>query len=247
MVPYFIFAPIAVGVEVLKRALLQRESLNLKLAARGIFLNMDYQNLNQHYGLVLWFLPSLFIAKFLLYSMNLKVKNRIVQSVLVLILFFLSFRIELPFAIDNGMNVLPWVWMGIVFYYYFRNQTVSWVFVVVPLAGCFISVSPLDLANKFYPNVILNSAWAISWIFTLTLFCQRLKLPVQLESLISLWGKETMLLFVFHPYTNNIAHLLAERINSSLWGLKFLFSVLMLQVLILIKTKNPRRWIFSYV
>ena len=46
-----------------------------------------------------------------------------------------------------------------------------------------------------------------------------------------------MLLFIVHPYTNNIGHIIIDRFYFGEWYLKFLISIILLQIILLIKSK----------
>jgi len=56
-----------------------------------------------------------------------------------------------------------------------------------------------------------------------------------------------MLLFIIHPYTNNIAHIIIEKLHFGDWYLKLFISLLLLQIVLFIKSKFENRGIFKYV
>lgn len=56
-----------------------------------------------------------------------------------------------------------------------------------------------------------------------------------------------MLLFILHPYTNNISHIVVEKLHFGDWYLKFLISLLLLQIILLVKIRFEKRGIFKYV
>lgn len=60
-------------------------------------------------------------------------------------------------------------------------------------------------------------------------------------------GGNTMLLFIVHPYTNNIAHIVVEKIYFGDWYLKFIISIVLLQIILFIKQKFENRGVFKYV
>jgi len=61
------------------------------------------------------------------------------------------------------------------------------------------------------------------------------------------WGSSTMLLFIFHPYTNNISSILVEKIQFGGWLLQLVISMSLLQLALVIKQRCSNRWIFKYV
>jgi len=56
-----------------------------------------------------------------------------------------------------------------------------------------------------------------------------------------------MLLFIIHPYTNNIAHIVVENIQVGDWYLKFFISLLLLQGVLFIKQRFENIGVFKYV
>ena len=56
-----------------------------------------------------------------------------------------------------------------------------------------------------------------------------------------------MLLFIVHPYTNNIAHIIVEKLHFGDWYLKLLISLFLLQILLFMKLKFKNRGLFQYV
>jgi len=65
--------------------------------------------------------------------------------------------------------------------------------------------------------------------------------------LIALWGGNTMLLFIFHPYTNNVASIFVEKIGYGDWSLKLLLSLVMLQIIVCLKDMYSHWKLFKYV
>ncbi len=118
------------------------------------------------------------------------------------------------------------------------------------LAGFFINlvfyfgIPTLDMANKNYENAFLNIIYAISIIFVLILILKKLDLK---SELLTIWGGNTMLLFIIHPYTNNISHIIVEKLHFGDWYLKFFISLVFLQGVLFIKQRFENRGIFRYV
>ena len=56
-----------------------------------------------------------------------------------------------------------------------------------------------------------------------------------------------MLLFIIHPYTNNIAYIIVEKLHFGDWYLKFFISIVFLQCVLFIKKRFDNKGIFKYV
>lgn len=67
------------------------------------------------------------------------------------------------------------------------------------------------------------------------------------NSIIDLMGGNTMILFIAHPYTNNIAHSIVGKLPFGNWYVTFLVSLCLLQGILYIKQKFENRGIFKYV
>jgi len=245
LIPYFIFAFIGLCVEVIKRILLHRDSLNYVYELQGIFLGMDMRSLNHHYGFVLWFLPTLFFARLIIYCLQKKAPNLFFQFIFVLVLFYISFYMELPFAIDNAFNATIWVFFGLVFYRFYQESSFLYGLPVIGMVLflCY-GIPPLDMATKSYSNSIINILWAIFIIFTFIVIVKKIDFK---SKLITIWGGNTMFLFIVHPYTNNIAHIIVEKVHFGDWYLKYFISLFLLQMLLLLKLKFSNRGVFKYV
>jgi len=248
MIPYFIFAIIGLCVEVIKRILLHRDSLNYVYELQSIFLGMDMRSLNHHYGFVLWFLPTLFFARLIVYGFQKKAFNIVFQFILVLILFYISFYLELPFAIDNAFNASLWVFLGFIFYKFYQENTFLYGFPAIGIMiFLFYGIPALDMATKSYSHSVVNILWAISIIFIFIMILKKINFSAKISHVLSLWGGNTMLLFIIHPYTNNIASILGDKLHFGDWYLKYFISLCLLQILLFIKIKFSNRGIFKYV
>jgi fucose 4-O-acetylase-like acetyltransferase len=93
-------------------------------------------------------------------------------------------------------------------------------------------VPELNMALKNYDQIVLNVIWSVS-IASLLLFCvSKLK---NLYWLINLWGANTLILFTLHPYSNNISVVLLDKLGNPEWYLKLLSSLILLQLVIIVK------------
>jgi len=100
------------------------------------------------------------------------------------------------------------------------------------------------MATKSYQNVIVNIVFAVSMVYLFILLFKKLNYT---SKLLTIWGGNTMLLFIIHPYTNNIAHIVVENIQVGDWYLKFFISLLLLQGVLFIKQRFENRGVFKYV
>jgi fucose 4-O-acetylase-like acetyltransferase len=138
VIPYFIFSVVGLGLEILKRYALHRNTVNLLDELQGVFIWMDMPSLIHTYAFVLWFLPALFFARVILFIVKKNIQNIFIQFLVVFILFSLSFFINLPFGIDNAMNALLFVFIG---YIYFRSYAESKILYFLPFVANFFANS----------------------------------------------------------------------------------------------------------
>lgn len=245
MIPYFLFAVIALVVEILKRIALQRESLDYLKELQGIFLWMDMASLIHTYAFVLWFLPALFFARVTLVFLDRYIHNPFIQLLSVSILFASSFYINIPFGFDNAMNALLFVFGGSIFFRFYQNSKILYIFPFV-LIGLYFTfgIPVLDMASKNYESVFIIIFWSLSIIGSLILVLKYLSYQ---SKIVAVWGSNTMLLFIVHPYTNNVAHIVVEKIHFGDWYLKFFISLFLLHIILLIKLRFEHRGVFNYV
>ncbi len=245
MIPFFIFALIAMMIEPIKRIMLNRESLDYFHEYAEIFIYMDYAHLNNTYAFVLWFLPALLFGRLIVYLIIRSFNNIWIQSIVIIFLFFCSFYIDIYFGIDNALNAILFIFIGFIFYGHFQDEKKLYILLfVLPLLFYFFGTPALDMASKEFENIVINILYALSIIFILVTLSKK----ISIESRhLSLWGSNTMLLFIIHPYTNNIGHLIVKNIQFGDWFLKFIISIILLHVILQIKKIFINRGIFKYV
>lgn len=245
MIPYFIFALLGLVVEIMKRIALHREPLDYMQELKGIFIWMDITSLQNTYAFVLWFLPALFFARVFLFVINKYIKNLFIQSAVIFLLFIFSFYAELPFGVDNGLNAILFLFIGSLFFRFYQDNRFLY-FLPFMLVGLYIlfGVPSLDVASKSYGNILVNLLWAVSMSYIFFFIFKKLNFEIKI---LSIWGGKAMLLFITHPYTNNIAHIAALKINFGDWYLKLFISLLLLQIIIFIKQRFIGRGVFNYV
>lgn len=241
MLPYFIFAFIGIVAEVIKRAALHRDELDYSQELLGVLVWMDGQSLINSYAFVLWFLPALFFARLFLVLVNQSINNNAIKGILILSLFALSFYIQLPFAIDNALNGLLFVFIGHIFFNRYQDVKYLYILPVVLIAlSIYFGIPSLDMASKTYGNIFVNIIFAIAIIYLFILIFKKINIS---HNILTLWGGNTMLLFIVHPYTNNIAHILVENFYFGQWYFKLFISLALLQIILMFKNK----WGFKYV
>ena len=108
----------------------------------------------------------------------------------------------------------------------------------------YYGVPELDIANKAYENTLINIIYSMGIIFVFISILKRINIK---NKVLTIWGSNTMLLFIIHPYTNNIGHIIIDRFYFGEWYLKFLISIILLQIILLIKSKFENKGIFKYV
>lgn len=247
MIPYFIFSSIGIILESLKRFLLKREMLDYIEEIKGVFVWMDMESLKNTYAFVLWFLPALFLAKLVVTLILHTCKSVFTQIIIITICFLGSFYIDLPLAVDNAFNAIIFVFIGSLF---FRNQEVCNKFLyamplVVVIMIIFGGMPYLDVASKSYSNIFLNLIWSFAIIGTLIFGLKRIHFS---SNLMRIWSANTMILFIIHPYTNNISYVVLSKLNLiTYWGLNFCVSLVLLQLVLLVKMKYQNKGIFKYV
>jgi len=245
IIPYFIFSLAALIIEWIKRTFLNREGLDYLHELKGIFLWMDYTSLMNTYGFVLWFLPALFFGRLIVYLINKEIKSLLTQTIIVFILFYVSFFVNFILGIDNALNATIYIFLGSVFYRFYQSYVSFYILLLVLIGLTYYSGVPaLDIASKYYDNIIINIIYSMSIIFFLITITKKINYK---SKLMTLWGSNTMLLFIIHPYTNNIGHIIAENLFFGGWYLKLIISLVTLHIVILIKQRFKNKGVFRYV
>jgi len=207
--PFFIYLLLGFIVEFLKRYFLNREQLKFE-DFTGALVYMDYDRLIGTYAFVLWFLPALFIGKTLVYLILKYSRFLILEISLVAIAFLIGYNFNLVIAIDDGLISLPYIFTG---YYFYKNKDVfankiTAVVLLIPLLliSLVYGVPELNISIKYFESILINLIWTFALSFLLLIFFSKLKFNIKaLEYL----GINSLLIFLIHPYTNNIAYYVA--------------------------------------
>ena len=242
MIPYFIFSLLAIFIESIKRLVLNRDVLDWNDVLQGTLIWMDINTLSETYAFVLWFLPALLFARFSVYLVIKYILSIWVRWIVLLLLFFISMYTELPFAMDEGFNAALFVYIG---WFVFKadNNFLLFGFIIIGLY-LFFGIPSLDMASKSYQNPLLNIIWSVGFSYLIIAGVRALDIN---SRLILIWGGNTMLLFIIHPYTNNIATLIVDKYISGFWFIKLLISLILLQCVILFKSRYRNWRLFRYV
>ncbi len=245
MVVYFVFSTIGVLVETLKRFVLHRQALDYLYEFKGIFYYMDFLHLSHTYAFILWFLPTLFFSRLLLILIVSKVKNIFIELLIVCIFFITSFYVDLPFAIDNALNALLFVFVGYVYFNYFKDKNIILILIPTLISLYYLYGIPiLNMALKKYQSLFVNIIWALCVIGIIIFLFKNINFK---NKIISLWGMETMFIFIIHPYINNITYVVLKKINFNIWYIELFISLFLLQCLLFVKVKFNHKGIFKYV
>ena len=226
---YFIAMILGFGTEYLKNILLDRSQINI---LRKIFMasvNMDFDALKNSYGFVLWFLPALFWAKLFLYYL----KKYLKKPMLILAVGILSLQISLvtdmPLGLDEGLFVLLFVIAGNYILKTLnvlpRSGIVLVLFLLLFLYSVlyfFFGFANTDLALKRFDPLFIGifQSLCLCSAFILTFFL----VPLQIKFLKAMAGMSVMI-FILHPYTNNISNMIAQEIFNNSWVMKFSLSI----------------------
>lgn len=240
--PYFFFAVVALIIESLKRQALNRPNIDWEHSLTGVFLWMDFDSLVGSYAFVLWFLPAVFFGRLFVYLILKYFQNTWLIAAIFLFCFALSFFFQLPFAIDEAMNAVIFIAIG--FWIYGRDYKLLPVIIIFLGLNFAVDVGSLDMASKYYDNVVVNLIAAISSCLVLISVMKKLS---HRQSIFMLWGSNTLLLFIVHPYTNNIATIMSAKFASGHWIVTITISLLMLQILLMLKKRFNHWKVFRYV
>ena len=208
--PFFIYLLLGFIVEFLKRYFLDRGQLKLE-DFTGALIYMDYDRLLGTYAFVLWFLPALFIGKTFVYLILKYSRFLILEILLIAIAFLIGCNFNFPFAIDDGLLSSPYIFIG---YYFYKNKdvltnkTTAFVLLILLLIISLVcGVPELNISTKYFESILINLIWTCALSFLLfKLFCN---LKINLKALEYL-GINSLLIFLIHPYTNNIAYYAAS-------------------------------------
>ncbi len=251
MIYFFVFAVLGFLATYFRNILLHKENESILSGLAGIFFWMDMEHLN-HYGFVLWFLPALFWGKFVNYLLLKFVKNKVVVGGLILIIFYLAInlKVKLPFVLDIGLISSLWIFAGyIVFNFWKENILKYWQYLmaVIPLSLIFLPIPDLNLSLRSFSSPVYNVFYSLLVIVFLFVLFNKVNSRNKLNDLLGYLGQNSMFLFIFHPYTNNIVYLIISRFFVDGWFLKFILSGALIYLALVIFRKYLNKGILKYV
>jgi len=237
--PFFVFFFFGNVVEIVKRLYFNRQPLEISDILYGI-LYMDYPHLSESYGFVLWFLPALFFGK--LFDYVLQNLNKFLAIICSYLLMMIGLRINMPFSIDEGMVAANFILMGRLIYSINRS-----IFLLIPtiislIIVTFIGIPELNLSMKYFSSLPINLIWIASSLVVLTFIFKKLNYS-QLK-LINFAGRNSLLIFLIHPYTNNLSDLIVNSLIPTGFIFKFILSVLFALTLVyILKSKTQLNFV----
>jgi len=224
---FFLFSIIGFVAEYLKREVLGREQIDVLEIVLYWIIFQDYSSLKGTYGFVLWFLPCVVGARYILRNLySEKISLFLLFSIFVVIGLEAAPLLQLPFSIDNSIFVISYLIYGGFLYRKVQflgvlEKKIIIVFGVVFLVVLYsmYGVPNIDLASKkldyygFVWSIIICSIFV--FLFNLVGNVQFINSPNSLS----------LLIFVIHPYTNNISIKLCEYMGVTGWEVFVLVSL----------------------
>ncbi len=261
LIPFLAFNMLAIGVEWAKRLLLGRELENNLITLESSFINITSSS-THHYGFVLWFLPALFFGK-LWARFLIKLPNIALTCALSIVIFIFMTSVPplqhlvLPFALTQSLLALPFIILGYYVRCHFKFNNANYWIIILLFSSCvlfglwyFNSVLPvIDIGN----NLVLHPylALVVSSLCCLVLYSLVNVLAVYFGfGWASSIASSLMLVFILHPYTNNIGYLLTGYLfgNSAYsWLLILIVSSLLLFPIFILKKFFYEKGMFLHV
>ena len=198
---------------------------------------MDYSNLEGTYAFVLWFFPALFIGKMLALLILKYLTKNIFRLLVVFIAFFIGYNFNFFLAIDDGFISIPFILLG---YYIQNNQSfflskkvAVTLIIILIIIFIFFGLPILNQSTKFFDILFLNLLWSCS--LSVIIFNIFIWFSAKLNWL-SFIGANSLLIFLWHPYTNNIAFYISEN-----FLIKFIISLSLCILLIYSKKFTSKK------
>uniref|UniRef100_UPI00214985C5 hypothetical protein n=1 Tax=unclassified Endozoicomonas TaxID=2644528 RepID=UPI00214985C5 len=153
------------------------------------------------------------------------------------------------FAVTS--NALFWLSLGFLLFR-LENKKDYYIFFIIGASVfltiiCFVGRIPsLDMAKHYYEYPLLNIIWAISMI-GLFVSGSRLLTIYNDFGFLKLVSKYFLLIYLLHSYTNNAAYLIVVRFFDGQWFYTFVFSLLLISLFVLVRSRLGNSGIFKYV
>lgn len=244
IVPFFIFGLLGIVAEIIKRNLFPGfefayQDFSIVKELQGLFFWMDFTHMHQ-YGFVLWFLVALFWGKIILQFLLKVIKNKIVIGIICLALFFAlaNQNFILPFSADKALFSLVWIFGGYFCYNYCIKED-KWklgnYFIIFAAAMLIVLPIPsVNVAIKVAQTPLASLLFSFSVIVLLVSIFKNFGGKYINNPFLEDWGKNSLIILVLHPYTNNAGYIIASKFFNGNWGVNFIISVILLIMLLLI-------------
>jgi fucose 4-O-acetylase-like acetyltransferase len=244
-IPYLVFGAIGIAAELTKRLALARPLGELADYPIGLLFWMDYLHLTG-YHLILWFLPALFGARLLVWLVARHLPQWWLAAPVVIAMAAIGVMLpmQLPFALNQILQAVLWVWLGREIFnrpaLHFNNRPRAWLAVCAAVVAFYLwfGVPGLNVAISQFDAPLHNYIFSTAFSLALILLCRLLLNVAPIVGNLRPWGENTLLIMVAHPYTNNIAHLVAEKWLAGAWQAKLAISLALLYAILRVQ----RRW-----
>jgi acyltransferase len=236
LLPFFIFTIVALIVELPKRIILQREVLNYTEKISNILVWWDYESLSGTYAFVLWFLPTLFFAKYFTISILKFSSHRVLQFLVLIFCFVIGYNCNLPFALDEALIATVFVYAGnslFTLYINFNSIGLIRIFItILSILAIFsyfkFGIPVIDVAGKKFLPLMYSLFWSIILSMLVLGLCIFLS-SFYWHLLFFINGGMTF--YIIHPYTHNISDQLRQFVNIDHWIFTYLASLCMLFII----------------
>ncbi len=245
-VPYLIFGVIGIGTELAKRIALARPLGELADYASGLLFWMDYSHLVGYHH-ILWFLPALLGARLLVWLVlrHLPQWWLAAPAVIAMAAAGVLLPMQLPFVLNQILEAVLWVWLGREIFnrpmLHFNDRPQLWLVLCAGVSAfyCWFGVPGLNLAIRYFDAPIHNYLFSTAFSLALILLCRLWLNGAAIVGNLRLWGENTLLIMIAHPYTNNIAYLFAEKWLAGAWQAKLAISLCLLYAILRVKNRWP--------
>lgn len=245
-IPYLLFGAIGIAAELTKRVALGRPLGELADYAKGLLVWMDYSHLVGYHH-VLWFLPALLGARIVVWLVCRYLPQwwLALPAVIAMAAAGLQLPVQLPFVMNQILQTVLWVWLGREIFnrpaLHFAERPRKWLLFCACVSAWYIwkGVPGLAVATGDFEAPIHNYIFSTAFSIVVILVCRLFVSGIAVIGKLSRWGENTLLIMIAHPYTNNIAYLVAEKWLAGAWPAKLAISLTLLYAILRIKSRWP--------
>ena len=149
--------------------------------------------------------------------------------------FYYQWKLLLPLGLDEGFFVLIFVITGNYFFNILhilrRRSLLILLLILLSIYGFlyfFSGFSNVDVAVKRIDPLFIGILQSFSLCLIIVLMSFLVPLQIKLLQKIS---SMSFTIFILHPYTNNVAHLIVFEFFQDYWVCKFLLSIIFIYIL----------------